>query len=124
MNDAEVQVSVVTRYLDGQSNPQQKQFVFAYTIEITNHSAKPWRLMTREWLINDADGKTTHVAGDGVVGQQPWIQPGDTFTYTSGTVLNTPIGNMQGHYGLVDEDGQKAQVPIPAFRLALPNALH
>lgn len=119
-----VKISVVTRYLDAQSVPDQQQYVFAYTITIANHGQQPVRLMTRKWEIHDADGKTTHVSGEGVVGQQPWIEPGKAFTYTSGTVLATPLGSMQGHYGLIDEHGHATEVAIPAFRLALPNLLH
>lgn len=121
---AYVEVKVATRYLEGQSSPEQNQFVFAYSIDIHNRSSHPVRLLTREWTISDADGKTTHVAGDGVVGQQPWIQPGETFSYTSGTVLTTPLGSMEGQYGLVDEQGRPFVAPIPAFSLALPNMLH
>lgn len=120
----DIEVKVSTRYLEGQSSPEQNQFVFAYSIEIHNRSSHPVRLLTREWNISDADGKLTHVAGDGVVGQQPWIQPGDTFSYTSGTVLTTPLGSMEGNYGLIDEQGRPFVVPIPAFSLALPNMLH
>lgn len=121
---ADVKVTVVTRYLEGQSSPEQKQFVFAYSIDIENRSESPVQLLTREWTISDADGKTTHVAGDGVVGQQPWIQPGEVFSYTSGTVLTTPLGSMEGQYGLIDEQGRPFDIPIPAFSLALPNMLH
>lgn len=121
---SEIEIVVKTKYLEGQSDPAQKQFVFAYTIEITNRSQQAMQLLTREWIIRDADGKTTQVSGDGVVGKQPWIKPGDSFTYTSGTVLNTPLGSMQGAYGLVTTDGDKFQAQIPAFSLALPNMLH
>lgn len=124
MNESEIEIVVTTRYLQGQSDPAQKQFVFAYTIDITNCSAEPLRLLTREWTIQDADGKLTQVSGDGVVGKQPWIEPGGTFTYTSGTVLNTPLGSMQGSYGLVTADGTAVQAKIPPFSLALPNMLH
>lgn len=120
----EIEIVVKTKYLEGQSDPAQKQFVFAYTIEITNRSQQAMQLLTREWVIRDADGKTTQVSGDGVVGKQPWIKPGDSFTYTSGTVLNTPLGSMQGAYGLVTADGDNLQAEIPAFSLALPNILH
>ena len=122
--NSEIEIVVKTKYLEGQSDPAQKQFVFAYTIEITNRSQQAMQLLTREWLIRDADGKTTQVSGDGVVGKQPWIKPGDSFTYTSGTVLNTPLGSMQGAYGLVTADGDNLQAEIPAFSLALPNILH
>lgn len=122
--DSEIEIVVKTKYLEGQSDPAHKQFVFAYTIDITNRSQLPLRLLTREWTIRDADGKMTQVSGDGVVGKQPWIEPGGTFTYTSGTVLNTPLGSMQGAYGLITADGKPLQAEIPAFSLALPNILH
>lgn len=124
MNDTCVSIHVETRFLDAQSDAKQKQFVFAYTIKITNISFEPVQLLTREWTINDADGKVTQVAGDGVVGQQPWIQPGETFSYTSGTVLTTPLGSMHGNYGISRANGDLQKVAIPAFRLAVPKILH
>lgn len=117
-------VEVETQYLDAQSDPDQEQFVFAYTITIANRSDQRIQLLTREWTINDADGKITQVAGDGVVGKQPFIEPGSDFTYTSGTVLTTPLGSMHGQYGMVLDSGQSFAVDIPAFRLAVPNILH
>lgn len=124
MTDPCVSISVETRYLDAQSDPKQNQYVFSYTIQVTNQSSEPVQLLTREWIINDADGKITKVAGDGVVGQQPWIGPGETFSYTSGTVLTTPLGSMRGSYGLSMVDGTMQNVTIPAFRLAVPKILH
>ncbi|RUO27951.1 Co2+/Mg2+ efflux protein ApaG [Aliidiomarina sedimenti] len=124
MLSSNVLVNVETRYLQSQSDPEQKQFVFSYTITITNDGSEAIQLLTREWTINDADGKVTQVAGDGVVGKQPVIQPGEAFSYTSGTVLTTPIGSMHGHYGICDQQGELHQVAIPAFRLAVPHILH
>lgn len=124
MTKLSIMVEVETQYLDAQSDPDQEQFVFAYTITIANRSDQRIQLLTREWTINDADGKVTQVAGDGVVGKQPFIEPGNEFTYTSGTVLTTPLGSMHGQYGMVLDSGQSFAVDIPAFRLAVPNILH
>ncbi|RUO80902.1 Co2+/Mg2+ efflux protein ApaG [Idiomarina tyrosinivorans] len=119
-----VEITVETQYLPAQSTPDDNQFVFAYTITIINHSEKPLQLVNRDWRITDADNKITRVAGDGVVGQQPQIAPGESFSYTSGTVLATPIGTMEGHYGMVTDEGESFRVNIPSFRLAIPNILH
>lgn len=119
-----VEVQVSSQYLSAQSVPSEQQYVFAYTITIHNHGAHPVQLLNRQWQITDADHKITRVAGEGVVGQQPLIAPGESFSYTSGTVLATPVGSMQGHYGMIDHQGQLFQVEIPSFRLAVPNILH
>lgn len=124
MNNSPISIQVETQFMDAQSNPEQGQYVFAYTITIANNAQQSVQLLTREWSINDADGKVTQVAGDGVVGKQPHIKPGEHFTYTSGTVLTTPLGSMQGSYGMLWENGDDIEVPIPAFRLAVPNILH
>lgn len=119
-----IEIKVKTQYLSAQSAPEQNQYVFAYTITIANHGETPVQLLNREWRITDADHKITRVAGEGVVGQQPQIAPGESFSYTSGTVLATPIGSMQGSYGMIDAQGENFQVTIPSFRLAIPNILH
>lgn len=119
-----VDVTVATEYLSNQSEPGQKQFVFSYTITIKNNGEEPVQLLSRKWEITDADGKTTEVIGEGVVGKQPTIQPGKAFTYTSGTVLRTPIGHMQGSYGMVNPNGEHWELDIPVFTLAKPNILH
>lgn len=119
-----VAIEVKTHYLAAQSDPDQGQYVFAYTITITNTGEQSVQLLNRAWRITDADHKVTRVAGDGVVGEQPHIAPGESFSYTSGTVLATPIGTMEGHYGMVAEDGTKFDAKIPSFRLAVPNILH
>lgn len=115
---------VKTQYLASQSKMAQNQFVFAYTITLTNQSTEQVQLLTRQWTITNADGEVTEVEGDGVVGQQPLIASGDSFSYTSGTVLSTPVGIMQGSYGMINEAGKPFNVAIPQFRLALPNILH
>ncbi|MCC5854491.1 MAG: Co2+/Mg2+ efflux protein ApaG [Idiomarina sp.] len=124
MSDYNIALSIKTQYLESQSDPDKEQFVFAYTITITNQSHDQVQLLTREWHITDADGKVTHVTGEGVVGQQPLIAPGDSFSYTSGAVLKTPVGSMEGTYGMISSAGNPLDVPIPLFRLAVPNILH
>ncbi|EKE87474.1 Co2+/Mg2+ efflux protein ApaG [Idiomarina xiamenensis] len=124
MSKDNIDIDVKTQYLAAQSSPEQQQYVFAYTITITNNGSQPVQLLNREWRITDADTKVTRVAGDGVVGQQPQIAPGESFSYTSGTVLATPVGTMEGYYGMTAEDGEAYRVAIPSFRLAVPNILH
>ncbi|WP_258241064.1 Co2+/Mg2+ efflux protein ApaG [Pseudidiomarina homiensis] len=119
-----IAIDVKTHYLAAQSDPDKGQYVFAYTITITNQGEQSVQLLNRAWRITDADHKITRVAGDGVVGEQPHIAPGESFSYTSGTVLATPIGTMEGHYGMVNADGRKFEAKIPSFRLAVPNILH
>jgi len=100
------------------------QFIFNYTISIVNNSSNSVKLLTRYWLITDAEGETTTVEGEGVIGQQPDIAPSNEFTYTSGCILKTPIGYMQGHYQMIDAKNNKRLVNIPLFQLAKPNSLH
>ena len=100
------------------------QFIFNYTISIVNNSSTSVKLLTRYWLITDADGETTTVEGEGVIGQQPDIAPSNEFTYTSGCILKTPIGYMQGLYQMIDANNNKRLVNIPLFQLAKPNSLH
>lgn len=119
-----ISIDVKTHYLAAQSDPEQGQYVFAYTITITNQGDQSVQLLNRAWRITDADHKITRVAGDGVVGEQPHIAPGESYSYTSGTVLATPIGTMEGHYGMISADGSKFEAKIPSFRLAVPNILH
>ncbi len=98
--------------------------MFAYTITIRNEGTKPARLVTRHWLITDANGKVQEVVGDGVVGEQPHLQPGQGFRYSSGAILETPVGAMQGKYHMVADDGEQFDAPIAPFRLAMPGVLH
>jgi len=100
------------------------QYIFNYTISITNNSKIAVKLLTRYWLITDAEGETSTVNGDGVIGQQPNINANENFTYSSGCILKTPIGYMQGHYQMIDINNKKQLVNIPLFRLAKPNSLH
>ena len=119
-----VTVDVDTRYLEDQSDPEEHRFVFAYTITIRNRGAVPAKLLTRHWVITDANGKVQEVRGEGVVGEQPHLMPGQGFRYTSGAVLETPVGAMQGSYQMIADDGVRFDAPIPAFTLAIPGKIH
>lgn len=115
-----ISVEVETSYVDEQSDPNEQRFVFSYTITIRNEGAVPARLLTRHWIITHGNGKVQEVRGDGVVGEQPHLKPGQGFRYSSGAVLETPVGAMQGSYEMIDDDGQRFDVPIRPFRLAMP----
>jgi ApaG protein len=119
-----IRVDVETSYVDEQSDPNERRYVFSYTITIRNEGAVPARLLTRHWIITDANGKVQEVRGDGVVGEQPHLKPGQGFRYSSGAVLETPVGAMQGSYQMVADDGATFDANIPAFRLAMPGMLH
>ena len=107
-----IRVDVTTNYVEDQSNPGEGRFVFAYTITIRNEGSKPARLVTRHWLITDANGKVQEVVGEGVVGEQPHLQTGQGFRYSSGAILETPVGSMQGRYHMVADDGEQFDAPI------------
>jgi len=119
-----MQIDVATRYLDDQSEPAQSRYVFAYTISIRNSGNVPARLVARHWVITDANGKVEEVEGEGVVGEQPWLAPGERFQYTSGAVLETDLGMMRGDYKMLADDGTRFEAPIPAFTLTVPRTLH
>ena len=119
-----IEITVTTRYLDDQSAPDEQRYVFAYTITIRNSGALPARLLSRHWIITDANGKVQEVRGDGVVGEQPWLRPGERFQYTSGAVLETMVGTMRGSYHLQDDDGTPFEAPIPQFTLSIPRTVH
>lgn len=119
-----IDIKVTTKFLADQTEETEQRFVFAYTITITNNREQPWQLLNRYWLITDADGKKTEVKGAGVVGEQPVIQPGKQYSYTSGCILKTPIGTMEGFYEMKSDSGETEQVAIPVFRLAVKNILH
>lgn len=119
-----IDVQVETNYMESQSQPEEQRFVFSYTVTIRNEGRVPARLMNRHWIITDANGKVQEVRGEGVVGEQPHLKPGETFRYTSGTVLDTPVGSMQGSYDMVDSQGNHFDAMIPAFSLARPGSLH
>ena len=120
----DIQVSVETTYVENQSLPDQQRYVFAYTITIRNAGQVPAKLLTRHWIITDSNGKTQEVRGDGVVGEQPHLQPGEAFRYTSGTLLETAVGSMRGSYQMIADDGVEFDAEIPAFTLAIPRVLH
>jgi ApaG protein len=115
---------VVSRYLDDQSEPEQNRYVFSYTITIHNLGRGKAQLLKRHWLITDANGKKLVIDGDGVVGKQPVIDASDDYTYTSGTIIDTPLGVMQGHYIMEDGNGNSFKVDIEPFRLSIPNIIH
>jgi ApaG protein len=119
----QIRIEVETAYLDEQSDPKERRYVFSYTITIRNEGAVSARLMTRHWVITDANGKVQEVRGDGVVGEQPHLKPGQGFRYSSGAVLETPVGAMQGSYQMITDDGLRFDAPIAAFRLAMPGIL-
>jgi ApaG protein len=115
-----ISVEVETSYVDEQSDPNERRYVFSYTITIRNEGELPARLLTRHWIITDANGKVQEVRGDGVVGEQPHLKPGQGFRYSSGAVLETPVGAMQGSYQMIDDEGQRFDALIRPFRLAMP----
>lgn len=119
-----IAVEVATNYVEDQSDPREQRYVFAYTITITNHGKVPARLMTRHWIITDANGKVQEVRGDGVVGAQPHLKPGQGFRYSSGAILETPVGTMQGSYQMAADDGHHFDAPIAPFSLAMPGVVH
>lgn len=119
-----ISVQVQSLYISAQSSPEEERYVFAYTITIRNLGRTPVQLRSRYWLITNGNGQNTEVKGEGVVGEQPTISPGGEFQYTSGAVLETPIGTMQGHYVMQEESSDTFHVEIPVFRLAVENAIH
>lgn len=119
-----IKVIVRPQYLEGQSNPEEDHFVWAYTITVENHGRETVTLKTRYWKITDATGKVQEVRGAGVVGETPTLKPGDTFTYTSGCPLKTPSGFMVGAYQMQADGGEMFNVEIPAFSLDSPHDRH
>lgn len=126
MTDAHCNISirVVSDYVDEQSEPAADRYVFAYTITITNNGDVPARLISRHWIITDANGKVQEISGDGVIGEQPHLDPGEEFRYSSGAVLETPVGAMQGLYRMEADNGINFDAPIAPFTLAVPGVLH
>jgi len=118
------QVDVESTYVVEQSDPDENRFVFSYTITIRNEGQVPAKLLARHWIITDADGKVQEVKGDGVVGEQPHLKPGDGFRYTSGAILETPVGSMYGTYNMVADDGNEFIADIQPFTLSMPNTIH
>lgn len=120
----DIRIQVVTSYVDDESEPDTDRYVFAYTITISNEGDISATLISRHWIITDANGKVQEVTGDGVVGEQPHLQPGEEFRYSSGAVLETPVGAMQGLYRMQAENGVAFDAPIDPFTLAVPGVLH
>lgn len=120
----QIDVSVTSRYLAAQSQPEQNRYAFSYTVTIVNNGELSAQLLSRHWIITDGDGRVQEVRGAGVIGQQPHIAPGASHTYSSGTVMTTQVGTMQGSYQMLAEDGKRFDATIAPFRLAVPGALH
>ena len=120
----QVDVSVTTRFLPEQSQPEQNRFAFSYNVSIHNNGDLAAKLLSRHWLITNGDGHVQEVRGSGVIGQQPLIEPGATHTYSSGTIMSTRVGTMQGSYQMLAADGKKFDAIIAPFRLAVPGSLH
>ncbi len=121
---SDISIKVSTAYVDDQSQPDSSRYVFAYTITIRNEGAVATKLKSRHWIITDANGKVQEVNGDGVVGEQPHLKPGEQFRYSSGAVLETPVGAMQGLYRMEADNGDRFDAPIPPFTLAVPGMLN
>ncbi len=117
-------VQVQSVYVESQSSPEDERFVFAYTVTIRNLGREPVQLLGRYWLITNGHGRETEVQGEGVVGEQPHIEPGGEYQYTSGAVIETPLGTMEGHYEMIDANGNAFRLAIPVFRLAVPTLIH
>jgi ApaG protein len=117
-------VKVATAFVEEQSDAAQNRFVFAYTMTIHNVGSVPAKLLTRHWIITDANGRVQEVRGEGVVGEQPHLRPGEGFQYTSGTMLDTPVGTMRGSYQMLADDGVEFDAEIGTFTLSIPRVLH
>ena len=119
-----IEVDAITNFLESQSEPESDRYVFAYTITIRNTGQQPAKLLTRHWIITDANGKVQEVRGDGVVGEQPHLSPGEFFRYTSAAMIETPVGVMRGEYAMLSDAGEHFEAEIPPFTLAVPRTLH
>ena len=117
-------VEAMPYFIAEQSAPEQGRYVFAYTITITNEGTVPAQLLNRHWLITDSNGKIQEVRGAGVIGEQPYLKPGEMFRYTSGAILETPVGTMQGQYEMRSDEGDSFDAQIPQFTLSIPRTLH
>lgn len=119
-----IDIKVETRFIQEQSEPDSDRYVFAYTVTMKNNGNDDAQLLNRYWLITDANGKKTEVQGPGVVGEQPILKPGASYTYTSGCILETELGTMEGHYEFKEDSDKQFKQPIPVFRLSIPNIVH
>ena len=122
--DKQVDVNAEAFYIPDQSEPEANRYVFAYTITISNSGSASARLTHRHWHITDANGKVEEVHGEGVIGKQPYLKPGDSFQYSSGTIIETPVGAMQGYYDMACDDGSHFQARINPFTLSVPGSLN
>jgi ApaG protein len=120
----DITVDVATSFLDDQSAPADSRYVFAYTIRIANRGTVAARLLSRHWVITDGNGSVREVRGEGVIGEQPLVRPGENYDYTSGAVLETALGTMYGSYRMLADDGTQFDAHIPAFVLSIPRTLH
>jgi ApaG protein len=118
-----IKIDVKTHYIEEQSRPQNDFFVFAYTVTITNNGNEPAKLLRRHWIIKDFNQKVLEVQGDGVIGEQPRLLPGEHFTYTSGTTLETDVGTMKGSYTMQNDNGDEFEAPITEFVLSAPQSI-
>jgi ApaG protein len=123
-NPYEIDIEVETSYMADHSEPEKDRYVFAYTITLVNRGSTSAKLLTRRWVITDADNRIEEVEGEGVVGEQPTLKPGEGFRYTSGTVVETPVATMHGTYKMLAEDGSTFDTDIPQFVLSAPRVLH
>lgn len=119
-----ISVSASVRFVPEQSDTHENRYVFAYTITIRNTGTITAQLLTRHWIITDAENHVQEVKGDGVVGEQPVLRPNESFEYTSGAAIATPVGTMRGSYQMLAEDGVRFDAPIPEFTLSMPRVLH
>lgn len=117
-------VQAVPRYIESQSSPDDQRYVFVYTITITNTGASPAKLLARHWLITDSNGKAQEVKGEGVIGKQPYLKPGESFSYSSGAMIETSVGIMEGNYLMSSDNGDTFKASIPRFTLSIPRTLH
>lgn len=120
----DIRVHVKTEYLPSESDEDNNRFVFAYTITVENHGSEPAKLISRHWIITDAENRVQEVKGKGVIGEQPRLKEGESFSYTSGTMIETQVGSMQGTYQMIGDDGHKFDAEIKPFTLAIPGILH
>jgi len=124
MHNYDIQVNVSTQYIESESNADTNRFVFSYTITIENQGDIPAKLLSRHWIITDANNRIQEVKGKGVIGEQPYLRPGQSFQYTSGTMLETPVGSMQGTFQMIADDDHHFDAVISPFSLALPRMLN
>lgn len=120
----DIQVEAETDYIAGQSTPDDNRYVFAYTITISNQGSVPAKLLARHWFITNSDNNVQEVIGEGVVGEQPHIAPGESYRYTSGAILETPVGSMHGTYQMLADDGKRFEASIRPFNLSIPHVLN